>query len=176
MAAPGEILNQILSRRNPRAFLNTLESYAVLLFLGFFIGNLISRVAGCKSRAAILNYVLFGSLGLSVEWFLLGNAPVFDWLQLIVQPGMFTFWATMLLAPRLLMDSAAFTPLKRAFLRYFVAFSALYLLVAALVPREKGGIFFGFIIFAAGYVGLNHYYWRYFVQLKSRNSSASVLR
>jgi len=39
--------------------------------------------------------------------------------------------------------------------------------VAGLVPREKGGVFFGFIIFSAGGVGLNYFYWQYFRQLKA---------
>jgi hypothetical protein len=171
-AVPGEILNQILSRRNFGAFWTTLGSYGVLLLLGFFTGKVISRVVSGKSRAALAQYLLFGSLGLSVEWFLLGNAPVLDWLQFVVQPGMFTYWGTMLLAPWLLQESVAFARLKRAFLVFFTSFSTLYLLVAGLLPRERGGIFLGFIIFSLGNVGLNRYYWRYFVQLRAQERPA----
>jgi hypothetical protein len=173
-AVPGEVLNQILSRRDLGAFWKTLVSYSVLLLLGHFIGKLICRATGSKARAVIVHYLLFGSLGLSVEWLLLGNAPVLDWLQLVVQPGMFTFWGTMLLAPWLLQESAAFAPLQRAFVKYFVSFSAVYLLVGGLVPREKGGIFFAFIIFAAGYVGLNYYYWRYYILLRTQPQSGDA--
>ncbi len=38
-AAPGEILNQILARRNVRAFASTIISYAVLLLVGFFVAG-----------------------------------------------------------------------------------------------------------------------------------------
>jgi hypothetical protein len=168
-AVPGEILNQVMSRRNPGAFWTTLGSYSVLLFLGFFTGKLILHVIKSRARAALAQYLLFGSLGLSVEWFLLGNAPVLDLLQLVVQPGMFTYWGTMLLAPRLLQEPAAFARLKRAFGVYFAAFSTLYLLVAGLLPRAQGGIFLGFIIFSVGNVGLNYYYGRYFAQLHAQD-------
>jgi hypothetical protein len=96
-AAPGEILNQILARQNIRAFRSTMISYAVLLLIGFFVGRGFSA-AFRKSRARLAYYLLFGFLGLMVEWFLLGNAPVLEPFQIITQPGMFTYWGTMLLA------------------------------------------------------------------------------
>jgi hypothetical protein len=86
---PEKFLNQILARENPEAFKNTLVSYSVLLLLGFFVGKGLDIML--KPAAALLTfYLLFGAIGLSVEWFLLGNAPVLDSLQLIVHPGMFT--------------------------------------------------------------------------------------
>lgn len=168
---PGELLNQLLSHRNPRAFGVTMISYTVLMVVGYFVGEAGSRGNGRPATAARNQYLLFGSLGLAVEWLLLGNAPVLDLLQPIVQPGMFTFWGTMMLAPRLLREPPAFAALQRASLRYFMTFSVLYLLVALVVPREKGGIFFGFIIFSAGYTGLNVYYRRYFRQLRAGEDS-----
>lgn len=168
---PGEVLNQVLSHRNPRAFGVTMISYTALMVVGYFVGEAGSRGNRRPATAARNQYLLFGSLGLAVEWLLLGNAPVLELLQPIVQPGMFTFWGTMMLAPRLLREPSAFAALKRATLRYFVAFSGLYLLVALVVPREKGGIYLGFIIFAAGYTGLNVYYWRYFRQLRANEDS-----
>jgi len=101
-----------------------------------------------------------------VEWFLLGNAPVLDVFQLVTQPGMFSFWGTMLLAPWLLMEPPSFAGLKIAFLKYFIGFSLVYLLVASFLPRAKGGIFLGFVIFAMGSVGLNYFYWKYFRLLR----------
>ena len=162
-AAPGEVLNQILSRHNFPAFRSTMISYSVLLSIGFFVGKGI-RAKFKKSKAQWLYYLLFGSLGLLVEWGLLGNAPVLEPFQIITQPGMFTYWGTMLLAPTLMVD-ADFAECKPSFLKFFASFSLLYLLLALVVPRDKGGIFFGFIVFAAGTTGLNWFYWRYFRRL-----------
>jgi hypothetical protein len=102
-----------------------------------------------------------------VEWFLLGNSPVLEPFQVITQPGMFTFWGTMLLGPCLIMESRPFTRLKRFFLVYFTSFSAAYLLVAFAIPRAKGGIFLGFVIFAAGTAALNYFYLKYFRLLRT---------
>lgn len=151
-AAPGEVLNQILARQNVRAFRSTMISYGVLLLIGFFAGDGISAVCK-KSRARLIYFLLFGFLGLMVEWFLLGNAPVLEPFQLITQPSMFTYWGTMLLAPCLMMEPD-FAALKKSFARFFVSFSLIYLLVALVVPRAKAGIFFGFVLFAAGTTAL----------------------
>jgi len=97
-------------------------------------------------------------------YILLGNAPVLEPFQIITQPGMFTFWGTMLLAPCLIMEPDL-GGLKRSFAWFFAGFSVLYLLVALLVPRAEGGIFLGFVLFAAGSTALNHFYVKYFKAL-----------
>jgi hypothetical protein len=167
LAAPGEILNQILARNDVRAFRTTMFSYSILLLIGFFVGKGIVLLIQHRARAMMIYYLGFGSLGLAVEWLLLGNAPTVDPFQVITQPGMFTFWGTMLLGPRLIMEPAGSPGLRRSFIGFFVAFSAIYLLVAAIIPRNRGGIFFGFIIFAAGSTWLNYFYIKYFKLLKA---------
>ena len=162
-AAPGEVLNQILARHNVRAFRSTMISYTVLLLIGYFVGKGISSVCK-KSRSRLIYYLLFGSLGLLVEWFLLGNAPVLDPFQIITQPGMFTYWGTMLLAPCLMMEPDM-AELKKSFARFFASFSLLYLIVGLVVPKDKGGIFFAFVLFAAGMTALNYFYVKYFKEL-----------
>lgn len=136
VAAPGEVLNQILARHNVRAFRNTLISYTVLLLFGYFVGKGIGSVCK-KSRSRLIYYLLFGFLGLLVEWFLLGNAPVLEPFQIITQPGMFTYWGTMMLAPCLMMEPD-FAELKKSFARFFASFSLLYLIVGVGVPGDKG--------------------------------------
>lgn len=162
-AAPGEILNQILARHNIRAFRSTMISYVGLLLIGFFVGKGLSALF-TKSKARLIYYLLFGFFGLMVEWFLLGNAPVLEPFQIITQPGMFTYWGTMLLAPYL-MTEPDFPALKWSFARFFILFSLLYLGVAFVVPRDKGGIFFGFVLFAGGTTALNYFYLKYFREL-----------
>jgi hypothetical protein len=162
-SVPGEILNQILARHNIRAFGSTMISYTVLLFLGFFVEKGIGAMLP-RPKARLVYYLLFGSLGLMVEWLLLGNAPVLEPFQVITQPGMFTFWGTMLLGPCILLEPD-FPALKWSFLRFFLLYSLLYLGVALVLPKEKGGIFIAFVIFAAGSAALNWFYWKYYKHL-----------
>ena len=56
VAAPGEVLNQILARHNVRAFRNTLISYTVLLLFGYFVGKGIGSVCK-KSRSRLIYYL-----------------------------------------------------------------------------------------------------------------------
>jgi hypothetical protein len=85
-AAPGEVLNQVLARHSVQAFGSTMISYAVLFPIGFLVEKGLSAVFR-KSRARLIYYLLFGCFGLMVEWFLLGNGPVVEPLQVITQPG-----------------------------------------------------------------------------------------
>jgi hypothetical protein len=163
VAAPGEILNQVLARQNVRAFGSTMVSYSVLLVAGYLVEKGLSAIFS-KFTSRLIYYLLFGFLGLMVEWFLLGNAPVLEPFQIITQPGMFTYWGTMLLAPCLFMEPG-FAGLKRSFAIFYAAFSCLYLVVAVLVPRQQGGIFFAFILFAGGTTALNWFYVGYFREL-----------
>ena len=80
---------------------------------------------------------------------------------------MFTYWGTMLLAPALMLEEGL-GDLKKSFLKFFWAFSLLYLLIGAVVPKEKGGIFFGFVLFAAGTTALNYFYVKYFRRLANK--------
>jgi hypothetical protein len=167
LAAPGEILNQILARHDVRAFRTTMFSYSILLLIGFSVGKGIALLINRRARTMVIYYLGFGSLGLAVEWLLLGNAPSADPFQVITQAGMFTFWGTMLLGPRLIVDPAGSPELRRSFIGFFATFSAIYLLVAAIIPRNHGGVYFGFIIFAAGSTWLNYFYIKYFKLLKA---------
>lgn len=168
LAAPGEVLNQILARGDYKAFGSTMISYTILLAIGFWTYAGILRVLRTRYRTTLVYYLLFASLGLMVEWFLLRNAPnLRDPFQPITQLGMFTFWGTMLLGPRILMESTEFAPIKRSFIRFYLSFTSLYLLIASLVPKNRGGIYFGFIIFALGYAALNWHHTRYFRQLRA---------
>jgi len=166
-SVPGEILNQILARHDLRAFGSTMVSYVALLFIGFFVERAISARFP-KLKARLVYYLLFGFLGLMVEWFLLGNAPVAEPFQIVTQPGMFTFWGTMLLGPCILMEPG-FAALKKSFARFFLSYSLIYLGVALMLPKEKGGIFIAFVIFAAGSTALNWFYWNYFKLLVAGN-------
>jgi hypothetical protein len=87
---------------------------------------------------------------------------VLDVFQVVVQPGMFTCSGTMALGPRLVIEPAGSPKLRQWFLGYFAAFSVLDLAVASMLPRERGGIFLGFVIFAAETTVLNFFYTVYF--------------
>jgi hypothetical protein len=68
-----------------------------------------------------------------------GNAPILEPFQIITQPGMFTYWGTMLLVPWLMLDPDL-PALKKSFAVFFIVFSLLYLIVALAFPGPTHGI------------------------------------
>jgi hypothetical protein len=173
-ATPGEILNQILARHDVSAFRATLTSYTMLLIVGYFVAGRLDRWIKRRAVSVAACYLALGSLGLAVEWFLLGNAPVADPFQVVTQTGMFTYWGTLLLGPRLVLEPAGAHRLRRSFVTFFVVFSALYLLVALVIPRDRGGIFLGFVGFAAGTAALNYFYIKYIRALAAADAAETT--
>jgi hypothetical protein len=57
---------------------------------------------------------------------------------------------------------------------FFAAFSALYLLDALTIPRDRGGIFLGFVVFAAGTAALNYFYIKYFRALAAADNAETA--
>ena len=73
-----------------------------------FISRILRERVG-QERALLAYYVVAGSIGLMIEWFIIGLSP---WnspganpvLMLIFQLGIFSFWGTVAFAPQLLLD------------------------------------------------------------------------
>lgn len=172
-AAPAEVLNQIFSLRSIHGFFATMRSYAILLlltyllyrFLGWFIQNPFWR--------QLPYYLLFCSLGLSIEWLLLGNAPTLDPLQVFVQLGMATYWGTFTFMPVMVMEKMNPTIVKKI-TKSFIAASIFYILLGGLFG--KAGVFLGFVVFSFFFSFLNVFYYQYFKRLYYRQPMISKVR
>jgi hypothetical protein len=175
-AFPGEISNQLLIRQSMRAFGITMLSYVWFLALGFGVGTLLDRVIRNKFASRLTYFLFYGCVGLMIEWNLLG---VFPYQISPVQLMMFTFWAGMMLTPRIFIDepvTEALKAIRRGILRYLVIWSAISLLpfiVAALFIRTHmtGPRNFSMLVFGIGVLGLNWYFYRYFKLLTAQPQS-----
>ena len=93
-------------------------------------------------RAAALYYVITGAIGLAVEWFIIGLSPWNDRtsplpLIALFHVGMFSFWGTVALAPRILLDlRPRVAKLRR---RFLIAFTALGVVAYVLTFAAKFG-------------------------------------
>jgi hypothetical protein len=73
-----------------------------------FISRILHERVG-QQRALLAYYLVAESIGLMIEWFIIGLSP---WnspganpvLMLIFQLGIFSFWGTVAFAPQLLLD------------------------------------------------------------------------
>ena len=171
-AFPGEISNQLLIHQSVRSFCVTMFSYVWFLALGFAVGWLFDRTFKTRYASRLTYFLFYGCAGLMIEWFLLG---VYSYQPNPVQLMMFTFWASMMLMPRIFIDEPTTGELKRirsGIVRYIVIWSAISLLpfvIAALFNRNHvaGPRNFSMLTFGIGELGLNYYFYRYFRLLKS---------
>lgn len=155
-AYPGEIANQIIVHRTLQGFAGTMAIYMVLLTLGYWINKLFQR----KLIPTLLYFVLFGVIGLLIEYLIVGQGPEASTV------GMFTFWAMLFTLPRIFSDdSGQFEDLKKKITKYWFVSSPLVLLIF-LIPPIDTGTYFGILAFLVQVMGFYVFYVSYLACLK----------
>lgn len=94
-ALPPEIVNQVYVKKSWAGFFGALVWYVLLLSLGFAARKIYRRFFRLPQVGEILWFTVWGSVGLCIEWFLLGNAGA-AWYG---QSAMFIFWASFFSMP-----------------------------------------------------------------------------
>ncbi len=144
----------------------TIIAFLPFLIVVRFIGGFLDK-RFAEPRAILIYYVAAGAIGLLFEWFVIGLAP---WsnprapflAMLVFQLGMFSFWGSVALAPRLLLDQrASVGRVRRWFVRALVSGMAVIYLVAFTVASEaRFTATIAAVVFT--FLGLNAWYFRYF--------------
>jgi hypothetical protein len=103
-----EFITQGVLKESYFLWIFTLLPFAVFLAIAGCFWAVLHRLA-TERRAVVVYYLAAGTIGLAVEWFLIGLAPWTDRtsppaLVAIFHAGMFSFWGTVALAPRILLD------------------------------------------------------------------------
>lgn len=126
---PGEIANQLIVHKTLSGFAGTIAIYIVLLGIGYVINKLFKR----KLVPTLLYFILFGIIGLLIEYFVLGQGPE------AYASGMFTFWAFLFTLPRIFTDeSGQFEGWKKRVLKYWLISSPIVLIVFLILPLDVG--------------------------------------
>lgn len=146
---PGEIANQLIVHKTLSGFAETIAIYIVLLSTGYFISKLFKR----KLIPTLLYFILFGIIGLLIEYFVLGQGPEASAV------GMFTFWAFLFTLPRIFTDGSGefvdLNNLNKNVIKYWLISSPLVLIVF-LIPNV--GTYFGIILFIIQLLGFYVFY------------------
>jgi hypothetical protein len=74
-AESAEFAEQIEVFHSIDRYIGTFPIYASLISLFFGLGGLFRRMLGDRLAAALVCYVLAGTVGLAFEWFAVGNSP-----------------------------------------------------------------------------------------------------
>lgn len=152
----------------------TLIPFAVFLSIARCIGIVLYKFMAPR-HAAVLYYLAAGTIGLAVEWFLIGLSPWSDRtsppaLIAIFHAGMFSFWGTVAFAPHVLLDprpqvaglkcrlATAFAGLMAA--AYVLTFAA------KVVAADQGVLFLASIgPIIVTFLAMNVFYVQYFRSL-----------
>ncbi|MDR3643047.1 MAG: hypothetical protein P4L74_05485 [Candidatus Doudnabacteria bacterium] len=162
-AAPGEILIRRQLHQGVADYIKTMLIYVFWIAIIIWPGiKLIAKFFKKSFSQTAAGYIIFGFLGLMVEWFLINNSP---WAHPDAsQIGMFTFWTSLFMAPTIILSAESFVGrLKSQLLKYFSALSVIYLLLAL---GGGNNLFGALIIFTYGSWLLNYFYLKYLYLLK----------
>lgn len=138
LAAVAEWQNNVLMNLDIRGWLgyrDTLIFYALFLGIPAYVSFWWLRVRLSVPKLLLSFYLLWGFIGLMIEWFLIGHFP---W-SYAVQIGLVTYWAGVFAAPLIFLLPEG-RPVRHAALRYMVLGSimmfVLSLGVQAVTPNK----------------------------------------
>jgi len=171
IAALEEFITQGVLKESYFLWIFTLLPFAVFLGIAGCVWAVLHKLA-TGWLAAVLYYLAAGTMGLAVEWFLIGLSPWSDRtsplaLVAVFHAGMFSFWGTVAIAPRILLDlRPQVAKLRRCFLRAFTALGVMtYMLTfaARIVTVEKDLLFLaGIGSVITTFLTMNVFYVQYF--------------
>jgi hypothetical protein len=137
-----EFVTQGLLKDSCFLWIFTLIPFACFLLVAGCL-RLIVNGSTTGRRAAALYYLYAGTVGLAVEWFIIGLAPWNDrtsppLLIVAFHAGMFSFWGTVALGPHILLDvrAEAARPKRRFAIALAALMAATY---AAALAAKLGG-------------------------------------
>jgi hypothetical protein len=159
-ATLGEFLFCVLVRQSLTDYLFTLAAYPAILALTYSPLRWIERRMPSEPSADMAVYAIAGLLGLTIEWFVIGNSP---WANPEANDlGMFAYWATVLAMPRLMLDARPhLRPVRRAAAAAFAAYALGALAVGVLTPQPLR-LFVLVWVVVLGYTGMNLFFFRAF--------------
>jgi hypothetical protein len=175
-----EFLTVAVLKRDLGAYLFTLiVLFPVFLIFVYFTSRLLDRLSPREPVRELVHFILYGLLGLMLEWFVIGLSPWSDpnanpLVMAVFQLGMFSFWATVGFAPRLFVS---LQPLgrrtARAILWFYVPFFALVCPLGVLAPAPVK--FFAIIVpVVLAYLVVDLFFLRYFVLAFKASPAAST--
>ena len=150
--AVGEWQFSVFIRGDLANFWGSVFFNTVYLLFAAVIAGWIARRMGSGTRTLLVLAGLAGLAGLGVEWFLIGNSP---WGNPAAnQPGMFAYWACMVVVPWILTTSdPRLGKLKRTMLAYGIVCTAIACLVQ-LLPNADVRFVLHIWLVILGYLGL----------------------
>lgn len=157
----------VLIRDDMSNFIGSIVINFMYLNIAFWILNKWFPIDKLSIKSEFKIFLIFGFVGLFIEWFLIGNSPWGN--PQASQHTMFIYWGGAILFSRILMlKDEKFMKLRTYMKRYFFGFSLLYILGGII---SSGEVRFVYLILGAivGYDLMMVFYIWYFRILKKEN-------
>jgi len=162
-----EFITQGVLKKNPAGWIIP----TIIAFLPFLIVvRLISKRLDkrmVESHAVLAYYAIAGSIGLAVEWLLIGLSPWTNTsanpvLMLVFQFGIFSFWGSVAFAPKLLMDRRASVAQLRKWYRRCLPLGFASIYFVTFTASQQAPFILGVGSVLATFILLNPFYFQYF--------------
>ncbi|MBI2949308.1 MAG: hypothetical protein HYY23_16830 [Verrucomicrobia bacterium] len=147
---------------------------ALVRLIGWLLGGRLS-----EAGASLIYYLSAGSIGLLLEWFLMGLSPWKDPYapfpaMVLFQLGMFSFWGGVAFAPRLLLDrSEAVSRVRKSYLRFLIfGMATIYAVTFAAPPKAQFAA--SIITVLSTFLGLNFFYFQYIRLLNESGKGEAI--
>lgn len=119
-----------------------------------------------EHRAVLAYYLVAGGMGLMVEWFIIGLSPwsspgADPFLMLVFQLGIFSFWGTVAVAPRVLLDKRRLVAGVRKWYKRFLTLGFALIYFVTLSSARQAQFVAGVGSVLVVFLLLNSFYFRY---------------
>jgi len=159
---PGELNYSYLLRHDFPNFLHACAFNFFYLLIAFVLCTLIERLIPSRRIAFIIMYFIAGTVGLMIEWFMIGNSPRGN--PAAMQSAMFSYWGALVIVPYILLGPEMQPPLlRRNMLVFWMLWSiaSLGLTYWSLGIDPQLGFAVGVWSVIAEYIGFNYFFYLY---------------
>lgn len=162
-----EFITQGVLKNNPTGWIaSTIIAFLPFLIIVWLMGKFLTKKLP-EPKAVFWYYILAGSIGLGVEWFLIGLTP---WsaphiLQIPFQLGMFSFWGTVAFAPLLLLDTRKNVSIIRKWYKCFLIFGLTTIYLITFTAKKEDQFPLSITATLSVFILLNFFYFKYIRRL-----------
>ena len=164
-----EYMFSVIIRGDHSNFLGSIVFNTIYLTFVFFSSKLIDRLLGRWGIEDIVIYFVYGSIGLAIEWFLVGNSP---WGNPDAsQVTMFSYWAGAVMMARIFTNNGkGLSRIRGAILLFFIPYSVLSVTLGHCLPTDELRFVTMILLAIAGYNLMNGFYIWYVIHRFTSNS------
>lgn len=163
----GEYQLNILVQKQPFGnYIMVFVIYTILLYIFYFIGKFLDKRYP-SGKSDLIYYFIAGLIGLSVEWFIIGNS--FFSNPEANQAGMFGWWTAVFMIPRIFnkISDLSIREVKKKIYLIMIPYSIISFIIVSLLPADpiNARIVVTSLAMTFGFIFVNYYLISYLISI-----------